>query len=120
MVRRCWPVCPGAVAIVVPAWRMTLGYTGYIWETGDSVKSQHFKVVSPFAHGPRDLHYQRSLLAIELEDPSLSLSKVCGEARCGLEEQSQGADGSQEEGCLVALAASELLQFWHVCGGVLG
>lgn len=61
---------------------------------------------------------QSSLLA-ELEDPSLS-SKVCGEARCGLEEQSQGADGSQEEGCLVALAASELLQFWHVCGGVLG
>lgn len=63
---------------------------------------------------------QSSLLAIELEDPSLSLSKVCGEARCGLEEQSQGADGSQEEGCLVALAALELLQFWHVCGGVLG
>ena len=70
MARRCWPVYPGAVAIVVPAWRMTLGYTGYtgyIWETGDSVKSQHFKVVSPFAHGPRDVHYQRYPEMCELD-----------------------------------------------------
>lgn len=28
-------------------------YMEFIWETGDSVKSQHFKVVSPFARPAR-------------------------------------------------------------------